>query len=95
MEAKSLILDQINQKLKQQRENNYGLDADEKIFHKNIKNIKIRIQKAVLKETRKTLIEEKQKLINSFKHLCYINYLCEKNIQKGLNELYSKLDNVE
>jgi len=65
------------------------------MFHSNIKKIRIQIKKAVLKETKKKLIEEKQNLINNFKHLTYITYLCEKNIQRGLNELYSKLDNAE
>jgi len=89
-----LIWEEINSILKQLKENNRGMNNDEAIFKKKMRDINAKIQNASLKATREKLKEEKHLLINDYKNLLYITYVCEKNIQKGLNVLYDKLNDI-
>ena len=91
---KSLIWEEINSILKQLKENNRGMDKDEATFKNKMRDINVKIQNASLKATRKKLKEKKQILINDYKNLLYTTFVCEKNIQKGLNVLYDKLNDI-
>jgi len=90
----SLITEKINAILRQRKENEQGMRIDKFNFRKNLNYINMKIAKASLKTTKKKLIEEKQKILNEYRSSLHIDFLCEKSIQRGLNDLYEQLDSI-
>jgi len=79
---------QINTILKQAKQNYRAQATEKNLFKNKIREINIKINKAVLKTTKEKLLLEKKNIIDDYSNWLYIGWRCEQNIQISLNQLY-------
>jgi len=92
MESKSFIMDEINVVIRKAEKKDRSMDEEAVEFKKQIKNIDIKIKKAILQQ--KKLMNKKKKILNDHLHSLYIDKKHEKNIQKVLSKLYAQYNYI-